>query len=206
MSFQRATLDAFFNHVKVGEKPTTDLTPCWLFFGADAYSGYKAFRCVLAHRAAAAIYTGRFPGRVSHICKNKHCVRYEHLKINTSDGPRERKRKSRLTGRTLAGLVTNDPDTIKRVLDSRPMNKIYSVATIAQLANTTINVVRAVLREAAIYDLIEQVKEISIWSYLDNRNSLKTPTGLGQATQLPASSDGCDSKFDRIKPGNLALV
>jgi hypothetical protein len=189
MSFQRATVQSFFANCKPGSKPDNFDSECLIYDGPDAYNGYKGFRCVLAHRAAAAIYTERIPGVVRIRCGNKNCVRFEHLDIAEPVPPAEPKR-SPLTNRALRKPVHTNPELIQAILNARPHNKLFTVANIAKTVHTNTDVVRKVLRESALYDLIDAVKELpfSIWNYLDE----KFPNaGLGEATPLSTVSSGC---------------
>lgn len=157
MAFRRATIQEFWREVKEGTVPIAGWLPCWNYTGSDAYSGYKAFRCVLAHRAAATIYTGRIPGKVKQMCGNRCCVRLEHLRIGEKGN---RERVSAFTGRALCTPTVKMPGTIQAVLDARPETGKYKVSDIASAAHTTHDNVRKILREAALYDLASEVREL----------------------------------------------
>jgi len=136
VSFNRATISEFWRNVQVGTKPTPEHSECWNYIGSDAYLGYKAFRCVLAHRAAAVIYLCEIPARVSQTCGNKHCVRLDHLRFGT--------RRHELT------------DDIKKVLAARPPNgRKYNVMEIRKSVPHLFPMdIRGILRESALYDLM----------------------------------------------------
>lgn len=157
MAFRRATLLEFWRDVEEAETAKDGFSPCWNYTGSDAYSGYKAFRCVLAHRAAAVIYTCEIPSKVKQRCGNRHCVRLEHLQISERGFV---KHYSENTGRPLATPTVEQPDMIQQVLAARPPSGRYIVADIAKTVGTTQENVRKILRESALYDLISEIRSL----------------------------------------------
>jgi hypothetical protein len=153
MSFHRATIEDFWREVTIGSKSKPDWGECWTFKGSNAFSGYRAFRSVLAHRAAATIYCGRIPARVSQRCGNRHCVRLEHLQIASE--PKAPIKFNPYTGQPIRPKRSEEPDLIKSVMESRPADgERYSIDSIAKKLNVTKDTVRKILREAALYDLM----------------------------------------------------
>lgn len=80
----RADEQRFFSHV---EKTIT----CWLWFGAKTRGGYGSCgrpgtgTTMLAHRRAWEMVNGPVPKGMclDHICRNRNCVRVEHLDLTT---------------------------------------------------------------------------------------------------------------------------
>lgn len=177
MGFQRSKIADFWREVRVGEPYRAGLTPCWVYCGSDAYQGYKAFRCVLAHRAAAVIYTGEIPGRVKQICNNKHCVRFDHLKI--SPRPEYKPRFSPLTGRILERKDYRDPEFVQRVLDARPSSGKYSTLALAEKVGTNHENAKKALREAALYDLLADLKYLIESNQVVQREPTATSVTVG---------------------------
>ena len=67
-----------------------DGSGCWLWTGSGTMSGYGQFRVdrsckVLAHRWAYQQATGSIPEGmvVDHVCRNRACVRADHLRVIT---------------------------------------------------------------------------------------------------------------------------
>lgn len=161
MSFNRASIMEFWRNVEVGEPPEEGYSPCWNFKGSNAYLGYRAFRSLLAHRVAAVVYTGDVYRTVKQNCKNKCCVRLEHL--------------------SFIGKEDRDWDRVKQVLDARP--QCGSKYTVQKLyGDTKINpiFIRAVLREAPLYDIRDE------YQYLMQcgRVPQNQPTGVPNASLL----------------------
>ena len=150
MSFKRAKINDFWTEVKVGKTKKEGFSDCWEYTGSPAYLGYRAFRSVLAHRAAAVIYCGKIPSTVRQRCGNKMCVRVCHLNIklevdHPSDNP---KRRNILT------FKEERPDLVKSILDARGESGKYKFSDIATKVGTTVDRVKKILREAALYDLL----------------------------------------------------
>jgi len=177
MAFQRSKVAHFWADVKEGEPHQPGQTPCWVYCGSDAYQGYKAFRCVLAHRAAAVIYTGEIPGRVRQTCGNKHCVRFSHLQIN--ERPETKLRKSPLTGRLLVTKDYRDPEFVQKVLDARPETGKYSAQAIAEKVGTNPENVKKALRDAALYDLLTDMRRLIESNLPIQREPTPTVTTVG---------------------------
>jgi len=151
MSFHRATISDFWREVEVSAVPLAGFSACWNFNGSNAYSGYRAFRSVLAHRAAATIYCGKVPARVHQRCGNRKCVNVAHLTI--SHEPVTKWKFNPLTGKPITPKRSNDTDLIKAVLDARPDTGRYSVTAIARQVGSNADTVRKILRESSLYDL-----------------------------------------------------
>lgn len=157
MSFRRASLDDFWREVTEVQR-VSGFSPCWEFAGSPAYLDYRAFRSLLAHRVAACIYTCEIPGRVNQRCGNPACVRVDHLNIH--DARPVNPGVSPNTGRPLTPSVCKDADTIARVLAARPESGRYRYADVAKTARTTTTVVKKILREAPLYDLIAEITRL----------------------------------------------
>lgn len=62
---------------------------CWIWTAAKDKDGYGRFqvgyRCTNAHRVAYELFVGPIPEghHVDHMCKNKSCVRPDHLQVLT---------------------------------------------------------------------------------------------------------------------------
>lgn len=62
-----------------------DLGPCWLWMGARTVKGYGVFNNTTAHRIAFILLHGPVPDtlEIDHLCRNKLCVRDDHLEAVT---------------------------------------------------------------------------------------------------------------------------
>jgi hypothetical protein len=143
----RSSVKEFWALVEETSVPFSEgISPCWEWKGSPAYSGYYGFRSVLAHRAAATIYCGQIPSNVRQMCGNKKCMRIDHLSISTEsnfDVIKDEHKK---------------PGVIEKVLAARGTSR-YTVNSIKNKTGFQIKVIRKVLREAPLYDLLREVQQ-----------------------------------------------
>lgn len=150
-------LDDFWAKVVIDATPRhVGISPCWTYIGADA-GGYGRFSSVYAHRVAAAIYCVAVPSKVYQRCGNRRCVRLEHLAISLLVN--RKPKVSRLTGKEIPIPRHKDVYLAEKVLDSRGDVQHRKVSELAILHGTTQVVVKKILLEAAIHDVIAEIKE-----------------------------------------------
>lgn len=66
---------------------------CWNWTGLISPEGYARFSTTLAHRTAYEMTAGTIPAGmcIDHICRNRKCVRPEHLRLATYKQNQENK-------------------------------------------------------------------------------------------------------------------
>lgn len=141
----------FWSHVKVRQVDNPD--SCWVWNWTVNADGYGLYKGCLARRVAGIIYFHRIPGSITlrKECPN-NCLRREHFyNVGWND--------------SLSLKHHRQPSVVMKILAAR--TPAYTVRELCEKTGETIPIVRKVLAESAMYDILADVQR-----YLRNNDPI----------------------------------